>query len=175
MGNRKISLWLLFALSILMLAFLLSYACGKRGSNGDVHVPGDGLLGGDPSSPALASVFDYDSDDTVRDDEITTAPDGAIIARTKLEIGFSGEATVGEINALLESFSAKITSMLEKVNLIVVRIPDPGSLDALDSIIAQLEAKKNILHVNKAYMFLDNALPDNYNADTSDLTRINWL
>jgi len=147
---------------------------GGNGGNGNGggEVPIEGLLSGDPDSWASEAVYDYDGDDVVRDDEISITADGASIARTKLEIAFFGDATVGDINALLQSINGRITSMLEGVNLIVVRIPDPDSLDALDSIIAQLEANTKILFVNRAHMLGYSGLPDNYDAATSDLTKI---
>jgi subtilisin family serine protease len=130
------------------------------------------LLGGDPNSPAIEAVRDFDSGDRISDAEISEASNGVRVVRTKIEIEFSTDATVGEVNALLKSNEGLITSMLERLNFIVVRIPDPESLEALDSRVAQLESDPTVVRVYYARIPVPNELPGNYTADGSPLPRI---
>jgi len=146
---------------------------GNGGDTGDGGTSGiEGLLEGDPEERASTALTDLDSGDRISDTEITTDPDGGQIVRTKLEIAFLDTATIEEVNALLESVDAAITSMLEGVNLLVVRIPDPGSLAGLDDVVSQLEADPIVLYVTKLYLPVPRELPGNYTAGTSDLTLI---
>jgi subtilisin family serine protease len=122
------------------------------------------LLEGDPNSPAIEAVKDFYNGDHVSASEISEANNGARIVRTNVEIGFTEDATVGEINALLEAENGLIVSMLEGIDLVVVRVPDPGSLDGLSALIARLEANPKVSHVNRTYMPIPNELPANFSA-----------
>ena len=81
------------------------------------------------------------------------------IARTKLEIGFTPTATVKDINDLLTSIGAQITAMLKGVNQVIVRIPDPGPLIALDALVAQIQSNPIVRYVLKGNMASTEALP----------------
>jgi hypothetical protein len=119
------------------------------------------LLGGDTTSSALEAIHDLYSGRTVRPEEISTDANGARTARTVLEIWFAEETTVEELNALLDSFGARIVSMLEHVPAVVVRIPDPGSLVALDAVIALLRAEARIEEVVRGDFPSPSILPPN--------------
>jgi len=152
-----------FTMALAVLTALLAFGC--KGDDGGGGV----LLSGDPDSPAIDAVKDFDSGDRLSMAEITEADNGARAVRTKVEIEFPMDATVGEVNALLESFDALITSMLEDVNLIVVRIPDPESLDGLDAMVAQLEADPIVDSVRKLFMPEPLQLPNNYTLGTPNI------
>jgi len=130
------------------------------------------LLEGDPNALASSAMCDLDSDDRFGDAEIITDPDGAKLVQTKIEIAFSDTATIGQINSLLESIDATVTSMLENVNLLVVRIDDPGSLAGLDDVISQVEADPCVRYVNKLYLTVPRELPGNVTAGTADTNMI---
>ena len=143
-------------IALAVLAALLVFGCKADGGAGGV------LLGGDPDSLAIDAVRDFDSGDRHSKAEVTEASNGARVVRTKVDIEFSMDATVGEVNALLESVEGLITSMLEGVNLMVVRIPDPESLEALNSFVAALESDPAVVRAYKTYMAVPDVLPDNY-------------
>jgi hypothetical protein len=115
-------------------------------------------LPGEASTPASSAVVNYNNYDTVPDTEIEVFPDMKI-ARTKLGIGFTPDATVGQINDLLTSIGGQITAMLEGVNQIIVRIPDPGNMAALDTLIAQIESNPIVRYVLKGSMSATDVLP----------------
>jgi hypothetical protein len=117
------------------------------------------LLPGTPDTPAASSVVDYSCHDTITDTEVTEVSPGARIARTKLEIGFTPNATVGQINDLLTSIGAQITAMLKGVNQVIVRIPDPGDLSALDTLVTQIQSNSIVRYVLKGNMASTEALP----------------
>jgi len=151
------------------MASVLLTACGGGGGGDATPVPAGGgsspegiLLEGDPAALAIDAVRDYDADDRTTAAEISTNADGARIDRTNLDIEFVGTATSGEINTLLQSVDSQIVSMLEGVNIILVRIPDPGDLAGLDAVITILEASPLVISVAKAYMLETAALPANH-------------
>ncbi len=151
-------------LVLLPLIALWGFGCASGEEGGGV------LLEGDPESPAIEAVKDFDSGDRISYAEISEASNGAEVVRTKIEIEVSMDATVGEVNAVLESNEALITSMLEGVNLIVVRVPDPGSLEALDALVLQMQTDPQVVRVDKSYRPVRDELPDNYSVEEpSDL------
>ena len=124
------------------------------------------LLPGIPDTPASSSVVDYSSHDTIPSTEIEELGPNMRIARTKLEIGFTPTATVGQINALLTSIGGQITAMLKGVNQIIIRIPDPENMAALDTLIAQIQSNPIVRYVLKGYMGVTNTLPPNVDVVT---------
>lgn len=68
------------------------------------------------------------------------------VLRTELEITFDPEATVGEVNALLEEYDAGIVSMLEGLSLVVIRFPDPGNMEALHELKTSLESEDIVFY-----------------------------
>ena len=119
------------------------------------------LLPETPDTPASSSVVDYNSHDTITDTEVTEVSPGMRIARTKLEIGFTSSATVKEVNDLLISIGGQITSMLKGVNQVIVRIPDPENMTALDTLIGQIRANPIVRYVIKGFMASPSTLPPN--------------
>ena len=117
------------------------------------------LLPGTPETPASSAVVDYSSHDRVTDSEIEELALNVRIARTKLEIGFTSTATVKEVNDLLTSIGAQITAMLKGVNQVIVRIPDPGNMTALDALVAQIESSPIVRYVLNGNMASPSALP----------------
>ena len=63
------------------------------------------------------------------------------------------------MNDLLTSIGAQITAMLKGVNQVIVRIPDPGDLSALDTLIAQIKSNPIVRYVLKGNMASTEALP----------------
>ena len=65
--------------------------------------------------------------------------DGAVeVIRTQLELDLKAGATAAAVDALLQRLNAEVVSSLKGVGQLTVRIPDPGSLAALDALIAGL-------------------------------------
>jgi subtilisin family serine protease len=120
------------------------------------------LLPGDASSLASAATVDYNIDDKVAPSEIETIdPSGVKVARSKLLIAFTPDATVGQINTLLTSIHGTITAMLKGVNQVMVRLsPAPASLSELDTLInTYLTDNPNVRYVQKATMPVMASLP----------------
>jgi len=109
-------------------------------------------LDGDPGSPAVDAVVNFDSGDVIDPSEISDEAGRSQIVRTKLLIAFERTATVAQVNDLLASIGASITGMLEGVAQVIVRIPDPGSLAAVDALEASLAADSRVRYVVKGYV-----------------------
>lgn len=75
---------------------------------------------------------------------------GNDILRTEVDIEFVDEATVEEVNAVLENIGGRIVSMVRNTPTFVVRIPDPGSIDELNKLIESLEGLPLVKSVLKS-------------------------
>lgn len=101
---------------------------------------------GDPGTAVLDASFDLSLPMVVTVDEVSLLPETegpfeTFVVRTELEIGLALEATIDEANALLAAYDAWIVDMMPRQRQFVVRVPDPGSLEALDALVARLEAE----------------------------------
>ncbi len=98
-------------------------------------------------------------------------PSGRRIARTILELAVEPAAPLEDVNGLLDAIDARIVSMLDGVAILVVEIPDPGSLAALNAVIARAEADPATRLVGKASMGEVDELPSNH-AGAANLAKI---
>lgn len=148
---------------------------GWQFSSQPANVTAAGLLKGEASQLAVDIVQDFDSDDRVNDSEFSTTATGEEIARTKLLIAIRNDLTIGDVNALLSSIGARVTMLFEATPLVLVRIPDPGSVESLAAIVELLRADPRVRYVNIADRASDNQLPATFQTDASsrhDLARI---
>ena len=118
------------------------------------HFPGG--LAGAPGSGALAASVDVLAPGAfVTDAEVT---DGVV--RTQLELAFAKGATVGQVNAVLRRVGGSIVSQLSGVLILTVRIPDPGSLAALDAIVAGLGGEPALRRTDQVVELQQDLLPN---------------
>jgi hypothetical protein len=82
--------------------------------------------------------------------------------RTRLEIGFTDGATIGDVNRVLDAADARIVMMLENVPILLVRIPDPGSVAALEELIARVVADPVVGFVDEAGVDEVDEVPENF-------------
>ena len=120
----------------------LGAACEKRAPRGDAyakkHVGANEplrRLPGDPSSEALDATYRYSSPRDHLVSSISVDPSGIEVIRTGLSFDWVPGATVGEINAILDSIDATIDGMMAGAGVLIVRIPDPGNLASYDLIV----------------------------------------
>ena len=100
------------------------------------------LLEGDHDAPALQATYDLHVPLSYPSDAFEVDPESPVetaVLRSEVEIAFALDATIGEVNDVLESIEAKIVSMLGGPPILVVKIPDPGSLEALVELTNELE------------------------------------
>lgn len=115
-----------------------------------------GGLTGSPGTPALDAVEDvFAPSALVVPAEITDS-----VVRTQLELVLARDADTAAVNALLRRIGARIVSSREGVLIVVVRIPDPGSLDALRTLVASLALDPALRAAEPALMPSPDALPD---------------
>ena len=127
-----------------------------------------GPLTGDANASAKSAIQDVDSGDSYSPAEVSVDPDGGRVVRTKIEILFRDAATVGQANALLAGIGARITSSIAGQRWVVVRIPDPGTLDALDALVARIEAEPFVWFVRRSVLPDTSELPENVAADAAE-------
>src|SRR5262249_53332590 len=95
-------------------------------------------LEGGAGAPALSATPDLDLETGSPPSEFDRNASGRRIVRTRLEIGFTDGATIGDVNRVLDAADARIVMMLENVPILLIRIPDPGSVAALEELIARV-------------------------------------
>lgn len=119
------------------------------------------LLPGETSALASGAVVDYNIDDKIAPSEIETIAPDVMVARTKLLIAFTPDATVGQINTLLTSIHGTITAMRKGINQVIVRLyPPPESLSELDTLIdTYLTGNPIVRYIEKATMPVMASLP----------------
>lgn len=100
------------------------------------------LVPGSPTASLSTAMPDYEVPNLkIPLSEIATDTEtGNRIVRTALHVAFREDATVAEANSFLNSINGRIAISIEGVEVVSVRIPDPGSLEALYALIEAIEA-----------------------------------
>lgn len=101
------------------------------------------LLGGEANSPAYQYTLDLDTRQTYPQSEYENVS-GTRVLRTVVGIGYRESATVGEINDMLQRVGGRIIYSLKATSMLYVRIPDPGSFDALQAKISQIKGESSV-------------------------------
>ena len=153
-----------WTLGLALVIALLLAGCGSGSGPGGDGGDGDGdppvtdtpvELEGEPDDPVAQVTADVEVVVSYGDDAYTavvTEGDEGRVLRREIEIGLSPEATLAEVEALLDGIDATgIVSMVEGLPLIVVQIPDPGDLDALDDVLDGLRAEPIVLYALRSY------------------------
>ena len=117
------------------------------------------LLPGSAHDLALTALYNHITKLGVPVADIATDSTGVKYALTRIDVEFDPMATVGQVNAALLSVSGGIVSMIANNQFVVVEIPNPGTLAALDGVIATLKTSPGIINVRKAGFLEIKALP----------------
>lgn len=125
------------------------------------YVAAPARLDGAPTDLAANAARDFDNGDITSDLEVSDHPSYGSVARTSLVIAFNDSATTKQVNDVLDFLHGGITSMLSNFNTFVVRIPDPGSIAALDSLVASIEALPGVADATPELIVQPEMLPDN--------------
>lgn len=112
-------------------------------------------------APAAEAIPRVDTQDVVGADEVSTSG-RLVIARTRLEIGFADGTSFAQAADLLDARGARVISALEGFPAVVVRVPDPGSLEALAELVAALRAEPSVDGVSRARQLQPFELPPQY-------------
>lgn len=126
-------------------------------------------LPGEPDETVAEATFDFSATPDVEtqeefEEQVSTKIIDDVerrILRTEIEIAFEEGATVGEVNAILDEYDARIMDMLPGLRFIGVRIPDPGGLSSLQQVIDKIENESQVQRAREATLPNTNALPDN--------------
>jgi subtilisin family serine protease len=102
--------------------------------------------------------------------EISRDGDAEII-RTQLELDLRPDATAAAVESLLRRLDAEVVSSLAGVGLLTVRIPDPGSLTALDALIASLAGDPALERAGRVGIPVTEDLPELILPGDSDVVR----
>ncbi len=124
------------------------------------HEPGG--VAGEAGASALGSVEDVDLDPRHDDAQVSVTPEGLRIARTEIGLRLAPSATVAQVNSALGSVSGEIVGSIDGSPQLAVRIPDPGSLAALDALLQTLETRAGIERADRADMPAVEELPTGF-------------
>lgn len=133
------------------------------------------LLPGTPGAPALQATSPFYVSNGVSTLQISPDADGRPVARTQIEVVFTPTATVGQVNDALQSVGGRIVAMLAGVPVLLVEIPDPGSVAALEALSTQLRARPGVEDVVLQTFEEPDALPDNIPSGSTNLDKIDHL
>jgi len=152
------------------------WLAGKPGGNITIQVyqtppfvpPTGVLLPGAASASAISMTYDLDMNGGVPEAEITVDAFGRRTARTEIEIMLRSTATVGDVNGLLDSIGGRIVSMIQGSPFLTLRIPDPGTLTALDELVQRVKVHPAVQYVRKGYFPAPAMLPRPYTSPPLD-------
>ena len=111
------------------------------------------LLDGDSDTRVVDATYDLDVPVDYHEDLVSTAVvDGEPVSylRTEVSVTVEPRVTVDAFNAILERHEARIVDMLPGRRDLVLRIPDPGDLDALEARRQALEDEEGIEYALKS-------------------------
>jgi cysteine-rich repeat protein len=131
------------------------------------------LLEGPSDGLAIDATFDYENLAPVPESAIGPDVDGDPVVRTRLQIVFPDDATVGAVNAAIDGVGGRIVSMVGGVPGVVIEIADPGSAAALDAIVTSLETQPGVTWALPSLLSEPDVVPGNFQPiETADLSRI---
>ena len=133
-------------------------------------------LEGAVGAAATSAIHDLDVDPGVPPVELTADAQGFQVARTRVEVALVPGATVGDVNAMLARHHAEIVVAVEDVPVLLLRVPDPGSLPALDALVDAIDAEPVVLAATREGIPAPDVLPNDFvPVAGADLTKIDHL
>ncbi|MES2319452.1 MAG: S8/S53 family peptidase [Pseudomonadota bacterium] len=117
------------------------------------------LLDGAPDSPAADAIPEYQAARTEADLASALDANGAAYYRTQLEAVIADNATVGQVNAALNSVAARLVWSMRMNRVVTLQVPDPGSLAALMQVAAALTALPGIESASVSFLPVPDELP----------------
>jgi len=132
-----------------------------------------GRLAGPPDVPALEVIRDYVVDEGVPEELIERTASGILVARNQLDVAFRLGATVGEINAAVDSVDGEIIGLVENAAVVLIRFPDPGNTVRLLEIREELEARDSVEFAALDPMPVVSMVPENLEPETDGLPNTN--
>lgn len=167
------------ALVVVVLALLLA-ACqgaGRPPATPQPEAPGvlEGvLLEGAPDTPAADAAYDLHLPLPADPAPLTSFDEalGHQVLRIEVDVEFEADATVAQVNALLRAVDGRIVSMVRRAPIFLVRVPDPGDLDALAALVAEMERQPGVASALPSLRLQPEALPGGLDpGDAGDMTR----
>ncbi|TVQ69215.1 MAG: T9SS C-terminal target domain-containing protein [Balneolaceae bacterium] len=115
-------------------------------------------LEGAPDAPAIDASYDLHIPIVYPGEAISVDPDllnDGRVLRTEIEVVTNPDATIAEVNSLLEKYDAQIVSMLQDNTVFIIRVPDPGDVASLNQLVAAIENEPIVLLANKSVIVED--------------------
>ena len=124
------------------------------------HEPGG--VAGEAGATALGSIVNVDTDPRHDEGQVSVTPEGMRIARPEIALRITPSATVAQVNSALGSVGGQVVGSIDGSPQLAVGIPDPGSLAALDALLATLETRPGVERAGRADMPTVDELPTGF-------------
>lgn len=120
-----------------------------------------GRFTGPATGTVASAIVNYVDDTPYAPTAVDTDAEGQKVLRTDLTLDVAPGATVGQLQPALDAVGATVIGTLAGRNLILVRVPDPGSLSALEVLRARLAAVPAVRAVDLSVFPKPAELPQN--------------
>jgi hypothetical protein len=126
--------------------FSRNVAAGSERAGGLARLPGSG------GTPIADATFGFILPRTLDPAEVSEGSDGTRFLRTEVDVELGPEATVAQLNAVLDDVGGGIVAMNARAESVLVRVPDPGDLAALDSLLTRIENRSGVSEVGRSVL-----------------------
>ena len=128
----------------------------------------EGLIAGDDRASVVEALRDGLRPVSLASNEIGLDEQGAAVPLTEVVVYLVPDATVAEANEALRAEGGQVLSTLEGIPRILVRIPNPGSVEGLWQVMERLESHPAIEHVRQTHLAAPDLLPPLYEYEDGD-------
>ena len=128
----------------------------------------EGLIAGDDQAPVDEALRDGLRPVSLAPGEIGLDEQGAAVPLTEVVVYLAPDATVAEANEALRAEGGQVLSTLEGIPRILVRIPNPGSVEGLRQVMGRLESHPAIERVRQTHLAAPDLLPPLYEYEDGD-------
>ena len=142
------------AMGVVLVLLALSVFAGCSDDKGQESEEGV-LLPGDPDDLAVEATYDLsilpEFDPAYVSVELHDGREVSFL-RTELVVAFERDATVGEVNEVLQGIDAKIVDMVPRRLDLILRIDDPGNMEAVRALVEEVERRESVIEATESVL-----------------------
>lgn len=120
-------------------------------------------LEGEPDESIIEATKNFSVPPERDEGNLSFDDQGIPVVRTEVEITFSQDASVKDVNQVLDRHNARIVDMLPGLPFVIVRIPDPGNMEELRDVVSGIETEQSVEGVQIERILNSASLPPNVN------------
>jgi subtilisin family serine protease len=117
------------------------------------------FLAGPPADPAADHLPELGAPVQLQDDyTLDSERSGLYVSRTQFTVVLEPDATVGDVNVLLSQLGGRLVGAVPELNLLIIRIDDPGDLSGVHHALDALPQEPSVTFVVEDTLLGDTAL-----------------